>query len=88
MCADEMDRPFPPGPKGPAETNVSGPKITLTPEQAKSVHEFADRCSYVTVEERGASYLQVTTFDAEGAEIGGRRIFPDGGYGTKDLPGD
>ncbi|HEX7630211.1 MAG TPA: hypothetical protein VF431_07700, partial [Candidatus Methylomirabilis sp.] len=58
------------------------------PEQAKSVHELADRCSYVTVEERGASYLQVTTFDAEGAEIGGRRIFPDEGYGTKDLPGD
>jgi hypothetical protein len=45
MCADEMDRPFPPGPKGPEETNVPGPKITLTPEQAKSVHELADRCS-------------------------------------------
>jgi hypothetical protein len=82
----EMDRPFPPGPKGPEEANVPGPKLTLTPEQAKSVAELADRCSWVEVEDRGAGYREVRSFDAEGEQVDTRRIYPDGFYGTKGLP--
>jgi hypothetical protein len=83
---DEMDRPFPPGPRGPEETNVPGPKLSLSPRQAKSIAELASRCSYLEVEDRGAGYREVTLYDAEGEQIDTRSVFPDGFYGTKDLP--
>ena len=82
-----MDRPFPPGPKGPEDHGVPGPEVTLTRKQAQSVAELAARCSGVKVEDRGATYKRVTMFGVEGEEIGSRLIFPDGSYGTEVLPG-
>jgi hypothetical protein len=82
---DDMDRPFPPGPRGPEESNVPGPKIKLTPEQARTVLDLAERCSYIWVEDRGDSYLKVTMFDPEGGQQE-RLIFQDGGCGTANLP--
>jgi hypothetical protein len=83
---DELDRPFPPGPRGHEEHDVPGAALTFTPEQARSVAGLADRCSHVEVEDRGSTYKQVRMFDAEGQKIGERRIFPDGRYGHENLP--
>jgi hypothetical protein len=85
--SDEMDRPFPPGPKGPEEMNVPGAAVKLTSKQAKSVAELAERCSYVEVEDRGRFHREVRMFDAEGKQTDTRWVFPDGDYGPKDLPG-
>lgn len=84
---DEMDRPFPPGPKGPEELEVPGPRVTLSRRQAQAVAELAADCSAVEVEERGAAYLNVKRFDDnKGHEpFDERLIFPDGGYGTDGL---
>jgi len=87
MSDDAMDRPFPPGPRGPEEVNVPGPKVTVMPAQARAVKELSDRCSYVTVEDRGQSYLEVEMFGPEGEQLGKRRVYPDGFYGTENLPG-
>jgi hypothetical protein len=86
VSADELDRPFPPGPRGPEERNVPGPAFTLTPEQAQAVAELAGRCSYVEVEDRGAGYRLVRLFDAQGQEVTEHTVFPDGQYGTGDSP--
>ena len=90
---DEMDRPFPPGPKGPEEMNVPGPKLTLTTEQVKSVAEMAKRCSHLEIEDRGGGYLKVRSFDRKGEPIDERWV-DSGGVDRlrwllrhKDLPG-
>jgi hypothetical protein len=76
--ADERDRPFPPDPKVSEETSVPGPKLTLSPQQAKSVAEMAKRGSHVEVEDSGAGYLKVRSFDSEGEPNDERWIDSDG----------
>jgi hypothetical protein len=76
--SDEMDRSVPPGPKGPEETNVPGPKLTLSPQQAKSVAELAKHCSYVELVDRASTYLEVRGFDRKGEQIDERWIDADG----------
>ena len=51
---------------GPEQMNVPGPKLILSPQQAKSVAEQAKRCSHVEVEDSRAGYLKVRSFDREG----------------------
>ena len=82
---DEMDRPFPPGPMGPEESNVPGPALRLSRQQAQAVAQLADGTSAVRVEDRGACYFNVTRYNPEGEVVDERLIFPDGGYGTKGL---
>ncbi|HEY6637844.1 MAG TPA: hypothetical protein VIZ61_09215, partial [Solirubrobacterales bacterium] len=62
--------------------NVPGPKLILSPQQAKSVAEQAKRCSHVEVEESRAGYLKVRSFDLEGEPIDERWIDSDRFYGT------
>ena len=57
---------------------MPGSKLTLSPRQAKSVAELAKRCSYVELEDRGATYLEVRSFDREGEQIDERWIDSDG----------
>jgi hypothetical protein len=63
---------------GPEKMNVPGPKLILSPQQAKSVSEQAKRCSHVEVEDSGAGYLKVRSFDREGEPIDERWIDSDG----------
>ncbi|HLM32949.1 MAG TPA: hypothetical protein VK285_02690 [Gaiellaceae bacterium] len=74
-----MDRLFPLGPKDPEEMQVHGPRLALSPKQARSLAELAARCSYVEIEDCGAGYKEVRSFDAEGKQIDERMILPDGG---------
>lgn len=77
-----MDRPFPPGPKGP-EDPEPGPTVTLSRKQAAAVAKIAATCSAVQVEDRGAAYKEVTRYGIEGEELDRRTVFPDGGLGTE-----
>ena len=63
---------------GPEKMNVPGPKLILSPQQAKSVSEQAKRCSHVEVEDSRAGYLKVRSFDREGEPIDERWIDSDG----------
>ena len=63
---------------GPEQMNVPGPKLILSPQQAKSVAEQARRCSHVEVEDSRAGFLKVRSFDREGEPIDERWIDSDG----------
>lgn len=73
---------------------MSVPKFTLTTEQVRSVAELAKHCSHVEIEDRGAGYLKVKSFDREGELIDERWIDSDGFdrlrwlLRHKNLPGE
>jgi hypothetical protein len=53
-------------------------KVGLAPKQAKAIAELAEHAAYVEVEDRGARYRAITSFDTNGHEIDRRQVFPDG----------
>ena len=62
----------------PEKMNVPGPKLILSPQQAKSVAEQAKRCSHVEVEDSRAGYLKVRSFDRKGEPVDERWVDSDG----------
>ena len=55
-----------------------GAIVGLAPKQARAVAGLAENASYVEVEDRGAGYRAITSFDQDGDEIDRRQLFPDG----------
>jgi hypothetical protein len=58
--------------------------VALAPKQAMTIAELAEHAAYVEVEDRGAGYRAITSFDTDGDEIDRRQVFPDGSYGAAD----
>ena len=58
--------------------------VGLAPKQAKAIAELAEHAAYVEVEDRGAGYREITSFDTDGNEIDRRQVLPDGSYGAVD----
>ena len=67
---------YPPGPRGPEESDVPGPRLRLTPDQVRYIARCVDGdgASSVEIEERGSGYFQVRVFDRDNALIFERRV--------------
>jgi hypothetical protein len=65
-----------------SHTRPPGSTVGLAPKQAKAIAELAEHASYVEVEDRGAGYRAITSFDTDGDEIDRWQVFPDGSYGA------
>ena len=63
---------YPPGPRGP-EDDVPGLRLLMSRHQIEFIAEYVasvEGVSSVQIEERGATYFEVTIFDPENEQIG------------------
>jgi hypothetical protein len=86
---DEMDLPFPPGPRDPIrDRNVPGPRVTITRYQIEKLTAFAEGADAKTVrvEDRGGGAIRAVAFDEDGNAVARMGlIFPGLSTGVRRI---